>query len=376
MNAPSQLQEKVYLLAVTVTVISEVIRRGGIFEVFDEFDDGKVLKIIARGASFHEYLRSQPPAKMCGKTGVCEVEFGRFGKAFQLVVGIRLQQKDYVQPHQKIKPCLCRGHGDVRRTRNGRDIELAGVEGGAGGDEFAEAQFVPDRGHGQHIAHQIGVDIRIVIGLMLRRRRVLDLRHAASPNRLKDRWQIEGRGEPFPFNERVHFKTYGRGKAHARHLAQRQRIKRHDADPAGERFLNVAHQGELFRAGQPKKPCLVRAVASDLDIGKQFGRLLHFVDDDGRLVALQEHLGVGLGKFEFAPVVQRHVGAISAQLFEHGGLSHLPCARDQDRLEKGAHLKKLVFEMTLDIHSFALQSDDNLKVHFHFIVKTHMCQEV
>ena len=73
MNASSQLQEEVYLLAVTVTVISEVVWRCGIFEVFDEFNDGKVLKIIARGAAFHEYLRGQPPAKMCGKTGVSEV---------------------------------------------------------------------------------------------------------------------------------------------------------------------------------------------------------------------------------------------------------------------------------------------------------------
>lgn len=74
-------------------------------------------------------------------------------------------------------------------------------------------------------------------------------------------------------------------------------------------------------------------------------------------------------------IIKRHVGAILplAQMLQHGGLPHLPRARNKNRLEKTAHAQELSLKLSLDVLHSILQIRE-YKACFIFFIFLALCQ--
>ena len=67
--------------------------------------------------------------------------------------------------------------------------------------------------------------------------------------------------------------------------------------PACQRFLYAFHHLEKLRTRQPEIAGLMAFIYHDFDIWEQFRCVLHFVNEQRRLIQLKEHLWVRLGEF-------------------------------------------------------------------------------
>ena len=94
-------------------------------------------------------------------------------------------------------------------------------------------------------------------------------------------------------------------------------------------------------------------VHMDLDIGEKFGRVLHLVDDNRRLVQLQKKLRVILCHIACIEIVQRHIPSSDPftfrELFEHRRLARLSRPRDEQRRKGLAQIEYLFLHMPCNI---------------------------
>ena len=102
-----------------------------------------------------------------------------------------------------------------------------------------------------------------------------------------------------------------------------------------KRLLNAAHEPVNLRTRQPECARHMMLVHMDLDIAKKFGRILYFINDDGRFVELQKQLRVILSHIACIQIVQRHIPSpdplTRGKLFEHRRLARLSRPRDEQR---------------------------------------------
>ena len=96
-------------------------------------------------------------------------------------------------------------------------------------------------------------------------------------------------------------------------------------DTAGKTFGDAAHQMEFLRTGQPEQAILFLAVGDDFQVTEQFGRVLHLVYHDRRLVGLDEQPRVVASEGARIKVVKRDMApaGLGAHLKQRG-LPNLP----------------------------------------------------
>lgn len=124
--------------------------------------------------------------------------------------------------------------------------------------------------------------------------------------------------------------------------------------PACQRFLYALHHLEKLRTRQPEIAGLMAFIYHDFDIWEQFRCVLHFVNEQRRLIQLKEHLWVRLGEFPQRQIIQRDLFAPLAldlyQMFQHGSFSNLPWAGKQKHRILFIQLHHRFLHVSGDIH--------------------------
>jgi len=97
---------------------------------------------------------------------------------------------------------------------------------------------------------------------------------------------------------------------------------------------------EWLGTGEPDGSGLVGCVDDFLDVGEKFRRLLDFVDENGRTIALEKERRVLLCRLQDGGVVESHVGSLVAsvsvffhEVFKHSCLAHLAWTGDYNNFE-------------------------------------------
>ena len=148
----------------------------------------------------------------------------------------------------------------------------------------------------------------------------------------------------------------------------RERQEPQDARAPGERLPGELHEREWLRPGEPDPAEGVMApIGPDLQVGKQLGSVLHLVDHDGRLVYLQEQLGIFPRERPLLQVVERDKAAAAlAEMLEQRGLARLARTRHEHDGKLPARRQELVLDVALDVfHLYpSVSADFTLHVTF------------
>ena len=120
-----------------------------------------------------------------------------------------------------------------------------------------------------------------------------------------------------------------------------------------KRFLYALHHLEKLRTRQPEIAGLMAFIYHDFDIWEQFRCVLHFVNEQRRLIQLKEHLWVRLGEFRSVRSSKETFCPFALdlyQMFQHGSFSNLPWAGKQKHRILFIQLHHRFLHVSGDIH--------------------------
>ena len=136
-------------------------------------------------------------------------------------------------------------------------------------------------------------------------------------------------------------------------FGMRQRGQFQHGHPAGQRFADAPHQGELLRTGQPPTPAARRVgVDAHLQVRQQAGHMLDLVQDHGRLAeSRKETHRVDGGEVPLQRIVEADIGhALARLLAQQRGLARLARAGQHDARKPRQGVAQGAGEATRDVH--------------------------
>ena len=337
------LYNHVDLLGVGVPVVGQVRFLRGVGKALQQLHHHMVFEVVSAGSPLHQGVSGEPHGQVGAQARVAEIQLGGLGQALQLVVGKGRQQVDNAQALENPHPLLCRGLGDLRGLGQRPVVNLLGRQGGAGVEKLSEPHHIGDPAFLRHVPHQISLNVGVEILLTLLRVCPQCVGHPATPNVLEHVHDVVLLGGSLPLQQTGQGEVHLVGEHRAVHFLLGQAVELQNPNAARQGLSDVFHHPVLLGAGEPEQPPLLAFIAHDFDLLKQLRGLLNLVDDDRRLVGLEEQHRVRLGQGPGHGVVHGHIGAVLPlrQVFQHGGLAHLTGTRHQHRLEKGTHVQKL-----------------------------------
>ncbi|MPM96414.1 hypothetical protein SDC9_143577 [bioreactor metagenome] len=122
---------------------------------------------------------------MSAKTGVAEIKLRSFRQPFQFIIGIWPEQIDNAEAFEKPQPFFRGRLGDFRRVSQCFVIQLFRNKSRTSGQKFLKPKGIRHTANFRNVAHQIGIDIGVVIFLPLLGIGMEYLGHAAAPDMSK-----------------------------------------------------------------------------------------------------------------------------------------------------------------------------------------------
>ena len=147
-----------------------------------------------------------------------------------------------------------------------------------------------------------------------------------------------------------------RGKLHGKRrgfappvdFVLRKRRKVQERHAPGQRFLRERHHMKRLRSRQPIIARLRTIVHGDFQIGKQLGRILDLVNEDGRLVQAQKRRRLSPCQPPLLKIIKRHIRALRREVTQQRRLPHLPRPRNEQARIFLRQLQNPVIQIAID----------------------------
>lgn len=304
---PSGMFDHVHLNAIGVSVEVEVGTFACIERLLHLFENDKVLEKSAAKRIVRQLLDCLDSRQGAGEPSVVEIEFGRFYEPFSPILVPRRKEKADVRRMEDGEPFRYRLCGDSTVVRNGRDVENGSDASHDELEEGFEDPCVFDVQKLMDVTFHVCADVagEECIGLYATCK---DTRIPAVENR----------------RHRIGIGMRRRG------FLQAKRKERMDGAPSGERLADTLHQEKVAGTCKDEKSVLLFVINDPLNVGKQLGNTLHFVEDGPVRKFREKGRGVSLCVFAGTGMLKRFVGLFREKRLYKRRFSRLPRADNRD----------------------------------------------
>ena len=150
------LDNNINFTGIFIAVIIDIRREPRILIALRDFGNNKVFEKCSAHRTAFGNFRGRPFCQITNQSRIVEIEFRRFDRPFQRIIGIGMQEKYDAERFKDAKPCFGSDLINIRIVCHCFIVYKLRSTGGSGGDEFGEFQCVNRTGQFSDITLDIG----------------------------------------------------------------------------------------------------------------------------------------------------------------------------------------------------------------------------